>query len=86
MRTGTDHLVWWGVQVQNALMEVSRSPWKIVKYMFNSKVMSALKVCGPCKGVPARHGATTQLLCFACSRTVADRCLVPAQTTHLAGC
>lgn len=30
-------------EVQNALMEVSRSPWKIVKYMFNSKVMSALK-------------------------------------------
>lgn len=35
------------MQVQNALMEVSRSPWKIIKYVFNPKVMSALKVCEP---------------------------------------
>lgn len=25
-------------------MEVSQKPWKIVKYMFNTKVMSVLKV------------------------------------------
>lgn len=25
-------------------MDVSQSPWKIMKYMFNRKVMSALKV------------------------------------------
>lgn len=25
-------------------MEISQSPWKVMKYMFNKKVMSALKV------------------------------------------
>lgn len=34
--------VW--AQVQAALMDVSKSPWKIIKYTFNKKVMSALKV------------------------------------------
>lgn len=34
------------VQVQKALMEISQSPWKLMKYMFNKKVMSALKVRG----------------------------------------
>jgi hypothetical protein len=29
-------------------MDVSQSPWKIMKYMFNKKVMSALKVGTPC--------------------------------------
>jgi hypothetical protein len=33
------------IQVQAALMDVSQSPWKVMKYMFNRKVMSALKVC-----------------------------------------
>jgi len=32
------------VQVQAALAEVSQSPWKIVKYLFNKDVMAALKV------------------------------------------
>jgi hypothetical protein len=27
-----------------ALMTIQKSPWKIVKYMFNPKVASALKV------------------------------------------
>jgi hypothetical protein len=36
--------VWCGTQVQAALMEISQSPWKLVKYVFNKKVMSALKV------------------------------------------
>lgn len=31
-------------QVQAALQEVSQSPWKIVKYLFNKDVMSAIKV------------------------------------------
>jgi hypothetical protein len=33
------------LQVQAALMEVSRSPWKVVKHLFNAEVMGALKVC-----------------------------------------
>jgi hypothetical protein len=32
------------LQVQAALTEVSQSPWKIVKYLFNKDVMAALKV------------------------------------------
>lgn len=31
-------------QVQAALTDVASSPWKLVKYLFNRKVMSALKV------------------------------------------
>lgn len=31
-------------EVQQALTEVAARPWKIVKYLFNSKVMGALKV------------------------------------------
>lgn len=30
-------------EVQAALMDISKSPWKIIKYTFNKKVMSALK-------------------------------------------
>jgi hypothetical protein len=32
------------LQVQAALKDIATSPWKVVKYLFNSKVMSALKV------------------------------------------
>ena len=32
------------MQVQAALADIATSPWKVVKYMLNSKVMSALKV------------------------------------------
>jgi hypothetical protein len=34
-----------GLQVQQALQEVSQQPWKVVKYLFNKDVMEAMKVC-----------------------------------------